>query len=65
MEAEVEGPELLVDGRVEDPVQVKAYELLPVLVGHWQRLAFLLQVECPRLSKLLQRHLQMGKKDVS
>lgn len=45
VEAEVEGPELVVDGRVEHPVEVQTHVLLAIRVGDGDLVATLLERE--------------------
>ena len=63
MESQVECPEPLVDGGVEQPVEVQLHELGAVLVGHELVLPSRLQLLGRDLAVLLNANLgQTGKK---
>ncbi len=58
VEPEVEGPELLVDGGVEDEVDVQLDELVPVLIRDHDVCPVLDEVVRLRPAKLFHRDLQ-------
>lgn len=62
MESQIKGSELLVDGRVEDPIQIKRHEFFSVFVSHRQRLPVFLEVESLRLAIFFEGNLA-GKED--